>query len=107
MASETLELSVATARAPRTIELPAPAALPIVLAFGFTLVFAGLVTSASVSMLGAGFTVAGCVGWFREVLPHQKHESVPGGDAGAAVASTRQHVTRADCMGEGLHAAGR
>ena len=51
-----------------SIELPAPTAWPIVLAFGFTLIFAGLVTSASVSILGAIFTIAGCVGWSRDVL---------------------------------------
>lgn len=105
MASEALELSVATARAPRTIELPAPTAWPIVLAFGFTLVFAGLVTSASVSMLGAVFTVAGCVGWFREVLPYQKHESVPVGEKAPAVATTRPQVTRVEWMAEELHRA--
>src|SRR5260370_19937431 len=105
MASETLELSVATARAPRTIELPAPTAWPIVLAFGFTLVFAGLVTSASVSMLGAVFTVAGCVGWFREVLPYQKHESVPVGEKAPAVATTRPQVTRVEWMADELHRA--
>src|SRR5437899_6253034 len=60
-----------------SIELPAPTAWPIILAFGLTLVFAGLVTSASVSILGAIFALAGCVGWFRDVLPHEKHESMP------------------------------
>jgi hypothetical protein len=77
MASETLELSAEAARTTRAIELPAPTAWPIILAFGLTLIFAGLVTSASVSILGAIFTVAGCVGWFRQVLPHEKHESMP------------------------------
>jgi hypothetical protein len=60
-----------------TIELPAPTAWPIILALGLTLVFAGLVTSASVSILGAIFVLAGCVGWFLDVLPHEKCESVP------------------------------
>ena len=78
MASETLEPSPKTERAMQsTIELPAPTAWPIILAFGLTLVFAGLVTSPSVSILGAIFSLAGCVGWFRDVLPHEKHESVP------------------------------
>jgi hypothetical protein len=78
MATETFELSPKTERAPQgTIELPAATAWPIILAFGLTLVFAGLVTSASVSILGAIFTLAGCVGWFRDVLPHEKHESMP------------------------------
>ena len=78
MASETLELSPETRTATQgTIETPAPTAWPIVLAFGLTLVFAGLVTTASVSILGAIFTLAGCIGWFRNVLPHEKHESMP------------------------------
>src|SRR5882762_325757 len=88
-----------------SLELPAPTAWPIVLAFGFTLVFAGLVTSASVSMLGAIFAVAGCVGWFREVLPHEKHESVSLGEKAPAVATTRPQVTRVEWMTEELHRA--
>jgi hypothetical protein len=47
------------------------------LAFGFTLMFAGLLTSASVSVLGVALAVAGCVGWFREVFPHEHEEIVP------------------------------
>jgi hypothetical protein len=64
-------------RTPKTVELPAPTAWPIVLAFGTTLLFAGLVTSASVSVLGAVLVIAGAVGWFRNVLPHEAHEAVP------------------------------
>jgi hypothetical protein len=47
------------------------------LAFGFTLVFAGLLTSVSVSVLGVVLAVAGCIGWFREVFPHEHEETVP------------------------------
>ncbi len=61
---------------PPTIEVPAPTAWPFVLAFGFTLLFAGLVTSVSVSVLGAVLSLAGCIGWFREVLPHGHEEKV-------------------------------
>src|SRR5438445_10280038 len=64
-------------RAPVEIEVPASTAWPLVLAFGFTLLFAGLVTSVSVSILGAVLSVAGCVGWFREVFPHQRGEAGP------------------------------
>ena len=56
-------------RAAIEIELPAPTAWPIVLAAGVTLMFAGLLTAASVSGLGVVLAIAGCVGWFREVLP--------------------------------------
>jgi hypothetical protein len=74
LSTEQLEQS---SRGPREIESPAPTAWPIVLAFGFTLVFAGLLTSASVSVLGAVLAVAGCVGWFREVFPHEHEVIVP------------------------------
>jgi len=64
-------------RAPVEIEVPASTAWPIVLAFGFTLMFAGLLTSFSVSVLGVVLGIAGCVGWFREVFPHEHEETVP------------------------------
>src|SRR5215475_4345036 len=64
-------------RAPVEIEVPASTAWPLVLALGFTLMFAGLLTSASVSVLGIVLAVAGCVGWFREVFPHEHQETVP------------------------------
>src|SRR5215470_11964411 len=63
--------------APVEIEVPASTAWPLVLAFGFTLMFAGLLTNASVSVLGIVLAVAGCVGWFREVFPHEHEETVP------------------------------
>ena len=64
-------------RTPVEIEVPASTAWPIVLAFGFSLMFAGLLTSVSVSALGLVLVVAGCVGWFREVFPHEHEETVP------------------------------
>src|SRR5580658_3385861 len=56
--------------AAETIEAPAPTPWPIALAFGITLLFAGLVTSGAISVLGAIVAIAGAVGWFRAVLPH-------------------------------------
>ena len=63
-------------RAPVEIEVPASTAWPIVLAFGCTLMFAGLLTSVSVSALGLVLSVAGSIGWFREVFPHEHEETV-------------------------------
>src|ERR1700693_6480472 len=63
--------------APREIEVPAPTAWPFLLALGAALLFAGLVTSTSVSCLGAVLAVAGSVGWFREVFPREHEELVP------------------------------
>jgi hypothetical protein len=64
-------------RAQVEIEVPASTAWSLVLAFGFTLMFAGLLTSVSVTALGIVLAVAGCVGWFREVFPHDHEETVP------------------------------
>jgi len=58
------------------IAMPAPTAWPLVLAFGFTLLFAGLLTDVSVTVLGAVLAVAGCVGWFRQVIPQEHEEGV-------------------------------
>ena len=60
-----------------TIHLPAPTAWPIVMAFGVTMGFLGLVTNAAISMLGVILALAGAVGWFRQVLPHEAHEDIP------------------------------
>ncbi|HUA99038.1 MAG TPA: hypothetical protein VMA34_11975 [Terracidiphilus sp.] len=59
-----------------TIRLPAPTAWPIVLGFGCTLAAAGLVTDIGISILGVTLMLAGCVGWFGQVLPHEQHEEV-------------------------------
>ena len=42
-----------------TVALPSPTAWPIVLAFGITLVFAGMVTTAAVTVLGSILAVTG------------------------------------------------
>ena len=80
--------------APVEIEVPAPTAWPIVLAFGFTLVFAGLLTSVSVSVLGVALSVAGCVGWFRELFPHEHEETVPVAFEEPRIATERRVVER-------------
>jgi hypothetical protein len=77
-----------------TIHLPAPTAWPIVLAFGCTLAAAGLVTNAAISVLGGVLMLAGCIGWFRQVLPQEHHEEVPVIDQPVTIASSRQLVER-------------
>src|SRR5271156_6478829 len=62
--------------ADKVVQAPASTGWPLVAAFGFTMVFAGLLTHFMVSILGAVTLCAGLVGWFREVLPHEAHESV-------------------------------
>src|SRR5580692_11159289 len=62
--------------ADNVIQVPASNGWPLVAAFGFTLVFAGLLTHVMISILGALALGAGLVGWFREVLPREAHEPV-------------------------------
>ena len=59
------------------IQLPRPTAWPFVMAVGVTLLIAGMVTSVVVSLVGLLLTVAGIVGWFFEIFPHEAHEGVP------------------------------
>ncbi len=76
------------------VTLPAPTAWPIVLAFAGTLLLAGLITSFSVMILGAILAVAGCVGWFLDVFPHEKHVEVPVMELPASITSPRAEVAR-------------
>jgi len=80
--------------APATLQLPAPTAWPIVLAFGIMLLFAGLLTAVPVSVLGAVLALAGTVGWFRDVLPHEAHETVLVSEKVEPVITTRPEVAR-------------
>jgi len=86
---------------PREIEVPAPTPWPLVLALGCTLLFAGLVTSMSVSFLGAFLSLAGCIGWFREVFPREHEEPVPVIPQDIRISTERRAVERvpvADCQ---------
>src|ERR1700720_2997604 len=105
MALEIFEAPAWAAQTPRTIDLPAPTAWPIILAFGLTLVFAGLVTSVSLSILGAICAVAGGVGWFFDVLPHEKRESVPVADPVPTMATSHPQVARVEWITHELHRA--
>jgi hypothetical protein len=79
---------------PDNIEMPASTAWPLVLAFGLTLISAGMVTAASVSILGAILTISGAVGWFREVLPVESHELTPVVQQEVAIETSRESVER-------------
>src|SRR5712671_7009754 len=87
------------------IEMPAPTAWPIILAFGLAWVFAGLVTSSSVSLLGAILAVSGCIGWFRDVLPREGHESVSVSETIRPVSTSRPQVAQVEWMTKELHRA--
>jgi hypothetical protein len=89
---------------PRELEVPAPTAWPFALAIGCTLLFAGLVTSVSVSVLGAVVAVAGCVGWFREVFPQENEVAVPVVPGDVRATTKRPVVERVPVAAEQLRA---
>jgi hypothetical protein len=98
------EHSNQTPPTPRTIDVPAPTAWPFILAFGSALLFAGLVTSMSVSVLGAVLVLAGCVGWFRDVLPHEQEEIVPIIPEDTRLTTNRRVVERIPVLPDQLRA---
>ena len=87
-----------------TIDLPAPTAWPVVVAFGVTLVFAGLVTSPAVSLLGLFTAAIGMVGWFRDVFPHQAHVAVRVVEAPPLAFTKPREVARVDVAPESQRA---
>ncbi len=80
--------------APVIVKMPAPTAWPFILAFGVSLIFAGLLTSAAVSTLGVILATAGGVGWFCQVLPFEQHESAEARAEVAPVVTGVREVAR-------------
>jgi hypothetical protein len=91
-------------RAPREIEVPAATAWPFLLALAVMLLFAGLVTSTSVSCLGALLSVVGSVGWFREVFPREHEEVVPIRPEDIRLTTARRVVDRLPILPDQLRA---
>src|SRR5580704_1767061 len=78
----------------RGVLVPAPMAWPFALAVGVALIFTGLLTNFTVSVLGAIIALFGAVGWFREVLPHEHEVLVPVQADEAAPVRQPRTVTR-------------
>ena len=76
------------------VVLPEPTAWPVVLAIGLTFGFASLVTNPIMGYLGLGLTIVAAVGWFLDVLPHEKHEVLPIVVEEIAFVTTRSRVAR-------------
>jgi hypothetical protein len=66
--------------------------------------FAGLLTSVSVSVLGTVLAVAGCVGWFREVFPHEHEVIEPVVPEEIRIATERRVVERLPVAADQLRA---
>jgi hypothetical protein len=76
------------------LKAPASTAWPVVLAFGFTLMFAGLLTNVSISLLGAALAACGSAGWLREVFPHEHEIAVVPEQEEDVVTTSRRIVER-------------
>lgn len=75
------------------IEMPASTAWPLLLAFGITLLFAGLVTSIGVGIAGLFLICSGITGWAKQVLPEEHHEMIPAKPEHFTPLSARTKVT--------------
>jgi hypothetical protein len=58
-----------------------------------------------VSFLGAILAVSGCIGWFYDVLPHERHESVSAVTTVAPVATSHPRVAAIEWMTQELRRA--
>jgi hypothetical protein len=56
--------------------------------------FAGMVTAWAISALGVVLMVCASVGWFRNVFPHEQHESVSVTTEVVEIKSSREQVAR-------------
>lgn len=91
-------------RTPATVEVPVTTPWPMLLSFGIAMVFAGLVTSAVVSAVGAVLVIAGAVGWFGEVFPSPHTELVTVAPMAALAAPIRRTVGHLEVGEEGNRA---
>ncbi len=80
----------------RWIELPAPTAAPVVLAFGIALMFGGLATHAIVAATGALLALAGAFEWFTQLLPRPAHERVAAVEVVCVPTTSRNQVEHVD-----------
>lgn len=76
------------------VHLPSPTAWPVLLAVGIALIAGGVISSEYVSIVGALIAIAACVGWFRQVLPHERHVPVTVVPHEIVIASSRRKVAR-------------
>jgi hypothetical protein len=86
--------AVQTSKALEHVHLPAPSPWPLLLALGTTLMAAGLVSTLIVTAVGAAIAVAGCVGWFVQVLPADRQVQIPVVVQTIQIASSRRGVAR-------------
>lgn len=76
------------------IELPSPTIWPGLLALGLALAAAGLVSTRLLSIVGLALGIAACVGWFLQILPHEKHIDVSADARPVVIPTSHRKVAR-------------
>ncbi len=61
----------------QNIQMPARSLWPLVLAFGIASAFAGLITHFAATLIGLAVSATAALGWWRDVVPVEKHEASP------------------------------
>ncbi|MDA1008819.1 MAG: hypothetical protein O2800_07465 [Planctomycetota bacterium] len=61
---------------PYTRQVPAPTAWPLAAALALTMIFAGIVTSIAISVVGVALGLVSAVGWFRACFPIESTEPI-------------------------------
>jgi len=79
---------------PERVRLPRPTAWPLLLALGIAMMATGLVSKEAITIIGAALAVVACAGWFSQILPFERHETVPVVAREIEIASSRREVAR-------------
>ncbi len=87
-------MSAANPSSPARVRLPKPSLWPLLLSLGVTLAAGGLVSTRMLAIVGSVLALAGAIGWFLQVLPHERHEDVPVLAKPVAIAQSNRKVAR-------------
>jgi len=87
-------MSAANPSTPAHVRLPKPSLWPLLLSLGVTLAAGGLVSTRMLAIVGSVLALAGAIGWFLQVLPHERHEDVPVLAKPVAIAQSNRRVAR-------------
>jgi hypothetical protein len=79
---------------PSHVSLPRPSLWPLALAIGVTLAAGGLISTRVLTIVGGVLMLAGIIGWFFQVLPHERHEDVPVLSKPVEIAKSNRKVAR-------------
>lgn len=88
----------ATPVAPYATAIPVSTRWPMIAALGVCMLFAGLVTSTAVSVVGALLSLAGLVGWFSDCFPEERTEPIEPAGGAEAVQPARGSEMRATAV---------